>query len=72
MAKRSVTDELWDLVEPLLLKHKPSPKGGRPRGPGGAGLTGILCVLRSGIPWEYLAQEMGCGSGMTCWPRLRD
>jgi transposase len=29
-------------------------------------------VLRSGIPQEMLPQEMGCGSGMTCWRRLRD
>lgn len=24
------------------------------------------------IPWEYLPREMGCGSGMSCWRRLRD
>ena len=35
-------------------------------------LTGVLFVLKSGIPWEMLPQEMGCGSGMTCWRRLRD
>ena len=35
-------------------------------------LTGILFVLKTGIPWEDLPQEMGCGSGMTCWCRLRD
>jgi transposase len=35
-------------------------------------LTGILFVLKTGIPWEYLPMEMGCGSGMTCWRRLRD
>jgi transposase len=35
-------------------------------------LTGILFVLKSGCPWEYLPQEMGVGSGMTCWRRLRD
>ena len=34
-------------------------------------LTGIIFVLQSGIPWEMLPQEMGCGSGMTCWRRLR-
>ena len=33
-------------------------------------LTGILFVLSSGLPWELLPQEMGCGSGMTCWRRL--
>ena len=35
-------------------------------------LSGILFVLKTGIPWEYLPKEMGCGSGMTCWRRLRD
>jgi hypothetical protein len=25
-----------------------------------------------GIPWEFLPQELGFGSGMTCWRRLRD
>ena len=35
-------------------------------------LTGIIFVLKSGIPWEMLPKEMGCGSGATCWRRLRD
>lgn len=35
-------------------------------------LTGILFVLQTGIPWEHLPQEMGCGSGMTCWRRLKE
>jgi transposase len=35
-------------------------------------LTGILFVLKTGIPWEDLPWEMGCGCGMTCWRRLRD
>ena len=72
MSKRLVSDELWDLIAPLLPPEPPKPKGGRPRVPDRAALTGILCVLRSGIPWELLPQEMGCGSGVTCWRRLRD
>lgn len=36
------------------------------------GPAGIVFVLQTGIPWEYLPQEMGCGSGMTCWRRLRE
>jgi transposase len=35
-------------------------------------VSGILFVLKSGIPWEMLPQEMGCGSGVTCWRRLKD
>jgi transposase len=72
MAKELVTDELWEVVEPLLPEESPKPKGGRPRVDDRAALTGILFVLKSGIPWEMLPQEMGCGSGMTCWRRLKE
>lgn len=37
-----------------------------------AALTGILFVLKTGIQWEHLPREMGCGCGMTCGRRLRD
>jgi transposase len=70
MPKPLVTDELWTVVEPLLPEQPPKPKGGRPRVNDRTALTGILFVLKTGIPWEMLPQEMGCGSGMTCWRRL--
>src|SRR5918998_3009003 len=72
MAEPLVSDALWAAVEPLLppaRRDKQQP--GRPRVPDRACLAGIVFVLRSGIPWEMLPQEMGCGSGMTCWRRLR-
>ncbi len=72
MPKPLVTDEPWAVVEPLLPRRRPKPKGGRPRIDDRAALTGVLFVLKSGIPWEMLPQEMGCGSGMTCWRRLRE
>lgn len=72
MAKPLLTDELWSRIKRLLPPEPSKPKGGRPRVPDRNALTGILFVLRSGCPWEYLPQELGCGSGMTCWRRLRD
>jgi transposase len=70
--KPLVSDELWALVAPLLPPEPPKPKGGRPRVSDRAALTGIVFVLKTGIPWELLPPEMGCGSGVTCWRRLRD
>jgi transposase len=72
MAKLLLTDELWNRVEPFLPPPVPKPKGGRPPVSNRAALTGILFVLRTGIPWEYLPKELGAGCGMTCWRRLRD
>ena len=72
MAKELLPDALWARIAPRIPPEPPKPKGGRPRVSDRAALTGILFVLKTGIPWEYLPAEMGCGSGMTCWRRLRD
>lgn len=73
MAKHLVDDELWEIIQPLIPKkkrrfHHP----GRKRLDDRRVLNGILFVLKTGIPWEDLPQEMGCGSGMTCWRRLNE
>ncbi|WP_156383797.1 IS5 family transposase [Methylobacterium sp. Leaf456] len=72
MARPLLPDDLWTEIAPLLPPPRPRPKGGRPPIDNRAALTGIVFVLRSGIPWEMLPAEMGCGSGMSCWRRLRD
>ena len=72
MARPLVDDALWALIEPLLpTKPRRQRYPGRKRLDDRRALTGILFVLQTGIPWEMLPQEMGCGSGMTCWRRLR-
>ncbi len=73
MSKPILSEELWKIVEPLL----PEPRKRRYRHPGRKpishkqALTGILYMLKSGVPWELLPQEMGCGCGMSCWRRLK-
>src|SRR5918994_5295257 len=67
-----VPDDLWEAIEPILPKEPPKPKGGRPRVPDRAALGGIIFVLRTGCPWRLVPQALGCGSGSTCWRRLRD
>lgn len=71
MAQLVVGDALWAVLEPLFPQHVPSSKGGKPRTPDRVCLTGILFVLKTGIPWEDFPQEMGC-CGMTLWNRLRE
>ena len=66
-----VSDELWNRIEPLLPPLPPaSPKGGRPCVEHRPALAGIVFVLKTGIPWQALPTEMGCGSGSTCWRRF--
>jgi transposase len=73
MTKPLVNDALWQRLEPLFPPRKPR----RARFPGRKPmdyrriLTGILFVLKTGIPWEDLPREMGCGCGVTCLNYLR-
>ncbi len=65
-----MSDELWGRIEPLLPVRRQGL--GRPSANDRGCLQGILFVLHTGIQWEWLPQELGYGSGMTCWRRLRD
>jgi transposase len=68
-----VSEELWARIEPLLPKVARRYRyPGRRRLDDRKALCGILFVLHTGIGWEHLPQELGFGSGMTCWRRLRD
>lgn len=66
--KPLVTDALWERLRPLL----PAPPPRRFRFPGRTPLdyrkvlTGILFVLETGIAWDDLPAELGCGWGKTC------
>ncbi|WP_373276211.1 IS5 family transposase [Actinopolyspora erythraea] len=66
-----VSDELWERVEPLLPVRPASRTGPKPL-PDRQVVQPILVVLVTGIGWEDLPQELGFGSGMTCWRRLRN
>jgi transposase len=73
MARELVDDALWEMVKPLVPAAPPhKAPAGRKRLDERRIFTGILFILQTGLPWEMLPREMGCGSGMTCWRRARD
>ena len=72
MAQPLLPEELWKEIEPLLPVPRLMPDGGRPPFSNRSCLIGIIFVLKTGIPWRFLPRELGCGSGVTCWRRLRD
>ena len=66
-----VSDELWEIVEPLLPKRERRFRHpGRKRLSDREALSGILFVLHTGVAWRHLPLELGFGSGVTCWRRL--
>ncbi|WP_435839891.1 IS5 family transposase [Streptomyces canus] len=68
-----VDDGLWTRIAPLVpVVQRRYRHPGRRRLDDRQVLCGILFVLHTGIPWRFLPQELGFGSGMTCWRRLRD
>jgi transposase len=72
MAEPLLPEELWKEIKPLLPAERPKAGGGRPRVSDRDCLIGIIFVLRTGIPWRFLPAELGCGSPVTCWRRLKE
>lgn len=72
MAKEILSEEIWQRVAPCIpaAPHRRRVPGRQPIGDRFV-LTGILFVLKTGLPWEELPAELGAGSGMTCLRRLR-
>lgn len=71
MQASTLPDSVWEKIRPLLGEQPKNMRGGRPRMDDRACLAGIIHVLRSGVRWQRLPAELNCGSGMTCWRRLR-
>lgn len=72
MSLSLLPDSLWAEISPLLPAEPPKPKGGRPPVPARQALIGIIFILRTGMAWNFLPREMGCGSGTTCWRRFQE
>jgi transposase len=68
-----LSDGLWSEIEELLpVKPRRKRNPGRKRVGNREALTEIIFILKTGMGWEDLPQELGCGSGMTCWRRMRE
>src|SRR5208283_3887351 len=68
--QRLLTDEQWELIEPLLPKPKRRrDKRGRPPTPNRPCFEGILWILQTGAAWHFLPDEFPSPS--TCWRRLQ-
>lgn len=59
-----VEDDLWERIEPLLpVVERRFRHPGRKRLDDRKALCGILFVLYTAIPWEFLPQELGVRVG---------
>jgi putative transposase len=65
-----ISDELWQRIEPILLKDappKPKTHGGRPRIDWRSAIDGIIFRLRSGCQWNKLPKHFGDDSSVHRW-----
>ena len=72
MRRYEVTDEQWQLIEPLIPAAAAT---GRKRVPPRTVLNGVLWVLRSGSPWRDLPERYGPWQSIyhhfNCWRRTK-
>ena len=63
----TVTDEMWAIIEPILLEDAPPKKTGRPRTNWRRALDGIIFRMRTGCQWNQLPKEFGDDSSVHRW-----
>lgn len=63
----TITDDMWKLIEPVLLEDAPPSATGRPREDWRRLLDGIIFRLRTGCQWNKLPQEFGDDSTIHRW-----
>jgi len=58
----TVSDEVWERVQPLIPPAPSHAQGGRPRMGDRQAFAAIVYVLRTGIQWNALPRELGASS----------
>jgi putative transposase len=59
-----VSDELWDIIKPIVDQLDPPARTGRPRTGEREALDGIIYQMRSGAQWNQLPEEFGDDSSV--------
>lgn len=73
MSEPLLSEQLWQHIEPLLPKHKKrrnAQYAGRKPVDARKVMTGIIFVLKTGVPWKSLPATSDFPSGHTCRRRL--
>jgi putative transposase len=59
-----VDDELWKIIQPILIELDPPSWTGRDRVDQRAALNGIIYLMRSGCQWNHLPKQFGDDSSV--------
>ena len=59
-----VSDELWDIIQPILDELDPPAQTGRPRTGQRAAFNGVINQMRSGCQWNHLPVKFGDDSSV--------